>query len=1279
MTSRRPFFALTVAALLAAASMPTRAQDVVDPVDPIEDQALREEAAARFEEALRDFQKAFDAAVEQAQQGGDVREMNLARAEVFLQKIESLTETTTQQKESAGFLEKYDEAKVGPLLKGHVDWHRAKLLLAGGDLEGATKIAETLGFVRDWWVIGPFDNERGTGFKRAGEVEKKIDLDAEIQGKDQRECTWRKVPVRPRFGLVDLDTLLRPNDQALAYGAAFVKSEKAQDAAVRLGSDEAVKVWVNGREILSRDVRRELGWDQDVVAVRLEAGWNVVLVKCCDQTGEWAYRLRLTTPEGGRLEGVSHAQTDEEARAAIKSGTKAAPAAQTAPAASGAKQWFDKAVAGDAKRARDLFHLGLLHHGREFDSFADRKAENLLKQAADAEPQNAIYRFHYAEAASPPIEMEAEKEENRQRQGREKAIEVDPGYAVAYCALAGYYTSSLLNLERAEELLRKALDVNPAYIEARLDLANVLQRRGLGAQAEIERKRAFDDARSGKLEMTARAKAAVLEGRGLASEAISAWQEVLSLDQRSNDARRRVAELAATALRRDEAIAFLDLMTTQDPYDLSSLRRKAELLEGGDDFAGAAEALGRALAIAPEDDDLLQQLGRVQAKSGDTAAAVKTLRRALELNQKLQNVERYLEFLDPDAAPFEDDYVADAKPLIEKTAAWDNKENDSHLTVLDQTVTKVNKDGTSSNYTRQVMRVLTDAGVKRFDKWWAQGWGQLKWKWARVLKADGTEIEAKIQGGQADFPPLVPGDVIDVAYRFDDREQSYFGDYFGETMYFADQVPVALSEWTLVTPAERTFYFHQKNFDGKAEVAEREKDGVKLRTYTWRNADVPKIRFEPGMPEPRETYPQVQVTTYKDWDQFATWWSGMIKDQRILTDEMKAKVVELTKDKATRFDKVRAIYDFVTGEVTYQAWEFGEHGYKPYTTASIFEKREGDCKDKALLLCTMYEEIGVEAYPVLIYADVGRSDDDLTLATVGQFNHCIAYVPDADGNGRAMFLDGTAQYHSIETPPMMDRGAKVLIVKPTGGELTTIPWGSPDDLGIDQDWTFTLRPDGSATADGTIRFRGDFATQMRGQFSVEGQREKTLQRMFAGLFGKLELKKFEFGDLKDLARPEVSFKVTLDLTALGKKSGDTFTLQTGFLEQGLNQVLRGAAMLPQREHDLILINPLSTNVKAAWILPPGWSVEAKPEDADVATPVGSFRGKATQDGSTVRLERRLELTGTRLKPSDYAAFRESVNRTTAVSAQNWKVKPGAEPAPAAPNPAESPAAPDQPK
>ncbi len=861
-----PAVALTLAVVLAGgaglATRPAFAQDSIDAVDPLEDQALAEEAQARFEEALETFKQAFEAAVGQAAAGsGDVRRANLARAEVLLEKIDGLAESVTRQGATETYLAGQDAAALGPVLKGQIDWVRAKYLLAGGDIEGAESLVGELGIIRDWWVSGPFDNERGRGFDVANPPEEGIDLDATYEGKE-RDVAWRRVPVRGALGGLDLDALLRPNDQACAYVVAFVKSSAERPATLRLGSDEAVKAWWNGAEVLSRDVRRPIAFDQDVVGIVVAEGWNVLLLKVCDQTGPWSVRARLTTPDGAHLDGITTAMTRDEADAALAATPEAR--AFTGDIAGGAKQYYESIEDGAA--ARDLFHLGYLHQRREFDTITDRRAENLLKRATELEPDNAIYRFHYAEAAAPPIEMAVEKEENRQRAGREKALELEPGYAVAYRALAGYYTTSLQNLERAEKLLRRALEINADYYEARLDLAAVLARRGLRAAAEIERGKALATARAQGEEARARAVAAGEERVGLSHEALGAWRDVLSLDARSNGARRRVAELALRSLERDEALAVLAEIRRYDPFDTDSLRRLAELHEGAGAWDDAAATLREALAVAPEDDALLAALGRVQLKAGENDEALATFREALRVNPKRQELERYVEFLDPGAAPFEDAFAVEIEPLIEQVRDYDNMENDGWIVLLDQILDRVNSDGTSSTYVHMAAKILTEAGVKRFDRYFAQSWGgeAFKWKMARVVKPDGSVVEAKTQSGRgfsfADFPPLEPGDVIDVAYRRDQREQSFFGDYFGNVNYFADQVPMVLSTYTLVTPAKRKFYFHTRHLD--AEPTETLSDDGATRVYQWTVENAPKVRSEPGMPAARELYPQVQVTTY---------------------------------------------------------------------------------------------------------------------------------------------------------------------------------------------------------------------------------------------------------------------------------------------------------------------------------------------------------------------------------------------------------------------------------
>ena len=56
--------------------------------------------------------------------------------------------------------------------------------LARGDLAATTDRARRLGFLDAWWIIGPFDNERGTGLDRPQPPEREIDFAV-------KPSTWR--------------------------------------------------------------------------------------------------------------------------------------------------------------------------------------------------------------------------------------------------------------------------------------------------------------------------------------------------------------------------------------------------------------------------------------------------------------------------------------------------------------------------------------------------------------------------------------------------------------------------------------------------------------------------------------------------------------------------------------------------------------------------------------------------------------------------------------------------------------------------------------------------------------------------------------------------------------------------------------------------------------------------------------------------------------------------------------------------------------------------------
>ncbi|MCU0723786.1 MAG: hypothetical protein MUC63_09270, partial [Planctomycetes bacterium] len=102
-----------------------------------------------------------------------------------------------------------------PSAKARAEWARAESLLRRGDTAGAEAVARGLGLVREWALIGPFENENEAGFDEAFGPEADVaarsgfaDLSAAHEGK-QGPCRWLLAPALHPMGAVDLSRLFR--------------------------------------------------------------------------------------------------------------------------------------------------------------------------------------------------------------------------------------------------------------------------------------------------------------------------------------------------------------------------------------------------------------------------------------------------------------------------------------------------------------------------------------------------------------------------------------------------------------------------------------------------------------------------------------------------------------------------------------------------------------------------------------------------------------------------------------------------------------------------------------------------------------------------------------------------------------------------------------------------------------------------------------------------------------------------------------------------------------
>jgi hypothetical protein len=167
---------------------------------------------------------------------------------------------------------------------------------AGKLLADLVKITE---FVTAWEVSGPY---------RAAGVADTALLDRAFPPEDPKApgVAWK--PVGPNPGSetpwqVDLLDVVG-GEHCVAYLRTWLWSPAKQKARLEIGSDDGVKVWLDGGVVHVNNAQRPVEDGEDKADVKLLKGWNPVLVKVAQGEGGWGASLRVRTRDGKPVDGI---------------------------------------------------------------------------------------------------------------------------------------------------------------------------------------------------------------------------------------------------------------------------------------------------------------------------------------------------------------------------------------------------------------------------------------------------------------------------------------------------------------------------------------------------------------------------------------------------------------------------------------------------------------------------------------------------------------------------------------------------------------------------------------------------------------------------------------------------------------------------------------------------------------------------------------------------------------------------------------------------------------
>ncbi len=151
-----------------------------------------------------------------------------------------------------------------------------------------------------WLVIGPFENPQVDGFCKGfdkdllagigGETNLKFEQNQKING-----LQWQNY--QSNSDKLDFMKIVGQYSNCLAYAYNEFILYSEQKAILKIGSDDGIKIWLNGIQIFTHHIHRSNNPDSDLVMVNLKKGANKILVKVDQGDGSWSCTLRLKTIE----------------------------------------------------------------------------------------------------------------------------------------------------------------------------------------------------------------------------------------------------------------------------------------------------------------------------------------------------------------------------------------------------------------------------------------------------------------------------------------------------------------------------------------------------------------------------------------------------------------------------------------------------------------------------------------------------------------------------------------------------------------------------------------------------------------------------------------------------------------------------------------------------------------------------------------------------------------------------------------------------------------------
>lgn len=391
-----------------------------------------------------------------------------------------------------------------------------------------------------------------------------------------------------------------------------------------------------------------------------------------------------------------------------------------------------------------------------------------------------------------------------------------------------------------------------------------------------------------------------------------------------------------------------------------------------------------------------------------------------------------------------------------------------------------------------------------------------------------------------------------------------------------------------------------------------DQDGYTLYRYFYtQNTATPS---EAGQVAYADYAPYIMATSFADHAALGRAYQQRAKPMAAVTPDIQNLANEITDGIDNPKEQVRALYDWVAGNIRYVFIGLGDGGFVPQPADLVLKNRYGDCKGHVVLLEALLAAKGIESSPALINS--GNAYTLPPVAVAYPFNHVITYVPSLD-----LYLDSTARMTPFGYLPASTMDKPVVLT--ALNKIDRTPILTANDHTMKSEVKMSVLQDGSIEGTSTTTSTG---------WLEENQREIHHSEMHAQHM--IVQNRLEYY----LEAGKGQIKI---LPPNGEQK--SFTEQTSFkIEPSLNIPGPGAMKIPAaplpyslRDYSLIMplvnsttpINCFSRTIIEDYTLelPDSVRIRHIPKSLKYQNQLARYEAQYTKHGKTIRTTRKMQL------------------------------------------------------